>query len=200
VSGEALFEVKHDAGRPFQVRAGDLTLEDVGTQFDVYSHRTGATVSVLEGHVRAYCSCDNSSSSHQESMQMLDNDKSRSIAATVMELSAGDRVEISTSLQGPILRKVRLTQLQLEATAAWRDGKLIFDNTPLSEAVAQVNRYSNRKLVIDPSIADRTVGGTYWIGDADTFAATLAASLGIKILPPDPSDSEENVIRLVGEP
>jgi len=35
VQGEALFEVAHDATRPFVVRAGNALLKDVGTQFNV---------------------------------------------------------------------------------------------------------------------------------------------------------------------
>lgn len=42
--GQALFTVRHDAARPFHVEAGDATLVDLGTVFDVT--RDGATLSV----------------------------------------------------------------------------------------------------------------------------------------------------------
>lgn len=49
--GEALFHVRHDAGRPFEVRARDLRLVDLGTTFDVKLTPGGARVEVSEGVV-----------------------------------------------------------------------------------------------------------------------------------------------------
>ena len=51
-SGRALFEVVHDERRPFVVRAGDATLTDLGTVFDVTLLQDGARVAVSEGAVR----------------------------------------------------------------------------------------------------------------------------------------------------
>lgn len=53
LTGEAYFNVRHDAQRPFVVRAGDLTAEDLGTQFVVraYPEDRHARVAVREGLV-----------------------------------------------------------------------------------------------------------------------------------------------------
>lgn len=51
-TGRALFRVVHDAARPFKVQAGDATLTDLGTVFDVTRLADGARVSVAEGQVR----------------------------------------------------------------------------------------------------------------------------------------------------
>lgn len=49
--GQAMFEVAQDAARPFRVRVGDATIEDVGTVFDVSARAARTTVTVLEGRV-----------------------------------------------------------------------------------------------------------------------------------------------------
>lgn len=51
--GQAMFEVRHDAGHPFTVRAGDRTLVDAGTAFEVTRDRDGLEVAVSEGLVIA---------------------------------------------------------------------------------------------------------------------------------------------------
>jgi len=50
--GRALFEVVHDARRPFRVAVGDAALTDLGTTFDVTRLQEGVRVAVSEGVVR----------------------------------------------------------------------------------------------------------------------------------------------------
>lgn len=49
--GEAMFEVTHDADRPFVVQAGGNTITDIGTRFDVRDSGAQTAVAVLEGMV-----------------------------------------------------------------------------------------------------------------------------------------------------
>lgn len=49
--GEAMFEVTHDADRPFVVQAGGNTISDIGTRFDVRDSDARTVVAVLEGAV-----------------------------------------------------------------------------------------------------------------------------------------------------
>jgi len=49
--GEAMFEVTHDADRPFVVQAGGNTISDIGTRFDVRDSGAQTVVAVLEGAV-----------------------------------------------------------------------------------------------------------------------------------------------------
>jgi transmembrane sensor len=52
VSGEALFEVRHDPQRPFSVRSDARVVQALGTAFTVYQRPTDLKVAVLEGSVR----------------------------------------------------------------------------------------------------------------------------------------------------
>ena len=49
--GEAMFEVTHDANRPFVVQAGGNTISDIGTRFNVRDSGAKTVVAVLEGAV-----------------------------------------------------------------------------------------------------------------------------------------------------
>lgn len=49
--GQALFTIRHDAARPFEVRAGDDVLQDLGTIFDVVVDKGATRVAVAEGAV-----------------------------------------------------------------------------------------------------------------------------------------------------
>ncbi|KZC18758.1 hypothetical protein RHOFW104R3_34775 [Rhodanobacter denitrificans] len=49
--GEAMFEVTHDAHRPFVVQAGGNTISDIGTRFDVRDSGAQTVVAVLEGAI-----------------------------------------------------------------------------------------------------------------------------------------------------
>src|SRR5581483_7239884 len=50
--GEALFQVARDATRPFDVVAGPVTVQAVGTEFNVDRRDARTTVTVVEGQVR----------------------------------------------------------------------------------------------------------------------------------------------------
>src|SRR5260370_434474 len=49
--GQAIFDVVHDARRPFVVEAGGRQVRDVGTQFDVRERGGEFTVTVARGRV-----------------------------------------------------------------------------------------------------------------------------------------------------
>jgi len=53
LTGEAYFEVKHNAAQPFEVQAANQTIEDIGTEFDVKAYGDEATATTLvEGSVK----------------------------------------------------------------------------------------------------------------------------------------------------
>jgi transmembrane sensor len=64
---------------------------------------------------------------------------------------------------------------------AWQDGYEIFESTRLEEAAAEMNRYSDTKITVDPNIADRKVSGVYRTGDNIAFARVVAQLLSVKV-------------------
>jgi len=54
ITGEAYFDVKHNAAQPFRVKAGQQIIEDIGTSFNVnaYADETGVRTTLIEGVVK----------------------------------------------------------------------------------------------------------------------------------------------------
>ncbi|MGH3711690.1 MAG: FecR domain-containing protein, partial [Pseudonocardiaceae bacterium] len=66
---------------------------------------------------------------------------------------------------------------------AWMEGRLSFRNTPLSEVVAQVNRYSETKLLItDADLADIRLSGNFKAGDSASIASAAELILPVKVV------------------
>ncbi len=64
--------------------------------------------------------------------------------------------------------------------AAWRRGRLIFDDVALSDVVTALNRYRrNRAVILDPTLAARKVSGIFQADQADLALATIARDLGV---------------------
>ena len=70
---------------------------------------------------------------------------------------------------------------QLARRTLWRDGMLAFDDTPLSEAVADVTRQSGVRFTFaDPALAGLRVGGLIRADDLDAFLMLLRDNLAIQ--------------------
>jgi transmembrane sensor len=74
----------------------------------------------------------------------------------------------------------RLDTPSLEKATAWRRGQVILDDTPLVSAVAEMNRYSPVKLVIEqPEAGNLLISGLFQVGDSASFARAVAATYGL---------------------
>ncbi|MBO9713303.1 FecR domain-containing protein [Sphingomonas sp.] len=157
--GEAYFEVALRRGEAFIVHAGSRTITALGTKFSVRCDGDTVSVSVLEGSVRI-------------------EDALRGGAAASATATKGDRVIIrgvSTLVAAQSVERV-------EDALAWRDGMLAFDQTPLSEAAAEFNRYNHRRLVIDdPAVASIRIGGAFQASNVDAFARLLKDAYGLRM-------------------
>jgi transmembrane sensor len=169
LEGRALFEVAHDAARPFVVRAGDGSITDVGTRFQVQREGNDVVVTLAEGIVTV------SRRDGQEGDQEA-------------RLKPGEQLSWSGDDARWTLRPV-----DTEAALSWTHGRLIFHGTRLDEVVAEVNRYSRRKLVLaDPSLAGLPVHGNFLAGNADAVVAALKAVLPVRV---DEGDREIRLYR-----
>jgi transmembrane sensor len=70
----------------------------------------------------------------------------------------------------------------IERSLAWREGQIVLEGETLDEAVAQFNRYNNKKLVIsDPGLAAEKLVGQFHATDPQTFAEAVATTLGAQV-------------------
>src|SRR4030095_1124691 len=78
---------------------------------------------------------------------------------------------------------VREEQPEMKRAVAWHYGRLELFKEPLAEAVAQMNRYTRRPIVIlDPEIAQMRISGTYSVGDAQAFATSISVLLPVEVV------------------
>lgn len=159
--GRAHFDVAEDPVRPFEVIAGQqLVVASVGPmrrQFDV--SRDGALVSVLL---------------EQGPVQVTQD----TAAATLLPrtITPGELVVFAED------RVVREERPPLEQAMAWRHGRLAFFEEPLADAVAAMNRYTRRPLVIlDAEIARMPISGNYSVGDPQAFATSISVLLPVQV-------------------
>lgn len=154
--GEVRFEVVRDADRPFRVRTREGTIEVIGTVFTVRDRGGPVLIGVERGHVRV------------RPMHGADG-----IAeAQAVDLRAGELLEISNGTLEPVRRT------DTAALAAWRDGWLVFDNTPLSDALATVNSYRTHPIVTaGPRIDAMRLSGRFRTNDSIGLLAALPSIL-----------------------
>jgi transmembrane sensor len=157
--GEAFFDVAKDASRPFVVEIADKRVIAVGTQFSIRRDDNDIRVLVTEGHVRI-------------------ERRGISSAAASIHLAAGSEARtkqtaVFVDQPAPAL---------VEQLLSWRTGYIIFRDTALADAVAEFNRYSARKIIIeDPAIAGIRIGGNFRSDDADSFLWLLQSGFPIHI-------------------
>ncbi|ESQ76971.1 FecR family protein [Asticcacaulis sp. YBE204] len=149
VSGEARFDVAHDPRKPFIVETDDGTVKALGTSFIVRNESEKTTVILLKGKVGI-------------------NPAHGSDPGLTKVLEPGERAVIASS------RKVSIDRPELKAITAWEEGKVLFSNTPLPQAIAEMNRYSGKPIVLKSQRAGGvTVSGTFRTGDSHEFARSV---------------------------
>ncbi len=162
--GEAFFEVAKDPTRPFVVEAGSRRIVAVGTKFSVRREGGEVRVLVTEGAVRL------------ESAGSGPADESGGQQSDEVLLHAGS---IARAEDESVLVRER-PLAEVEQLLSWRSGYLVFDRTPLAEAVAEFNRYNSRQIVIDdPRVAAVPVGGQFRATNVDAFVRLIAADLSV---------------------
>lgn len=168
--GEASFDVKKHQPRPFVVVVGSRKVVALGTSFVVRRDEAGESpatptslsVTLVEGRVAI------------EPLSWPDTmPGSRAPDATV--LIPGERLRV----QGEGREVV--DSPSLASVTAWRHGRLIFDDVSLAAAAAEFNRYGKLKLRIGASSANHRVGGVFKIGDAMSFAQTMANTYHLRL-------------------
>jgi len=168
VQGEALFEVAHDAARPFVVRAGNALLKDVGTQFNVDIRSNGTTVTVVEGEVAV----DSAATSESAAAQSGIGD-----TVEALILRANDRVLVTPAGVGTPQRGVNVA-----ASVAWIQRQLMFEHRPLGEVAEEFNRYNKDRIDIDSAELKRQeVTGVFDAKDPASFVAFLSSVPGVEI-------------------
>lgn len=158
VRGDAYFDVASDVHRPFTVSAGLLQVSVTGTAFDIRRSGAIAEVAVADGTVKVFHNLAKGSSAAGT------NERS---GATL--LSKGYRIEFSTPKGLSDAKPTRSDRI-----GAWREDRLVFEDAPISEIVADLNRYLVSPLIVaDEKLGVMTFSATVGARDLESFIATL---------------------------
>lgn len=130
LTGEAYFEVVHDASRPFRVSSKGQTVTVLGTHFNIngYADEGVTTTTLLEGRVAI-----NSGSGQ-------------------VVLSPG---YAARQQQG----KLSTGKANTDQVVAWKDGILDMDDQPFAEIMRQVSRWYDVDIVYEGKIPDMRLNG-----------------------------------------
>lgn len=161
--GEALFEVAKRPNWPFVVAVGEHQVRALGTAFVVRRDDQRTSVTLIEGKVTV-----------APVPEEIDPSET---AESTQTLTPGERLTFNT-FEPPIIDRPVLS-----VVIAWRKGQVMLDNTPLSDAIHEMNRYTFVRLAIaDPKTANLRVSGLFQAGDSESFAAAVAKSYGLELV------------------
>jgi transmembrane sensor len=169
--GEAHFHVTHDSSRPFLVHAGDALVRAVGTQFDIRV-RGDQHVDVLVDEGRVEVRSERPDAAPEASSSI------RPAKATARALRAGEQLSTATADYAV----TSLSAGQLSSGLAWREGAIVFDGQSLGDAVAEIARYTDARIIIsDPGIAALRVGGRFRTDNVQGFFDALPSALPVSV-------------------
>lgn len=134
LSGEAYFEVAHNKQQPFLLTAKEMTVQVLGTHFNVAAYDDDPTVkaSLLEGSIKA---------KYQTSSLLL---------------KPGQQALLKNKLG-------TLTQLNFEADEVmdWKNGYFIFRNEPIDEIMKKISRWYHIEVNYQGRLSQEAFGGKY---------------------------------------
>ncbi|WP_244120572.1 FecR family protein [Burkholderia gladioli] len=150
--GEVSVEVAHSPYRPLVTYAGDVTIRDIGTTFAVRRDTGDVRIGVESGSVA---------------------------------ITAGKHVPVTLQPnQSVVIEAGRIgTPQQFDPADAlgWRDGRLVFDGTPLSVAIAEIRRYRTAPVNLDPRAENLRLSGQFNTDNVDALLDMLPGVLPLKV-------------------
>ncbi|HXS57456.1 MAG TPA: FecR domain-containing protein [Hanamia sp.] len=125
ITGEAYFEVAHDADKPFKVLVKGAQIEVLGTHFNVnaYNDEPVMKTTLLEGKIK-----------------FTSGTGSRL-------LSPGQQIQLQPNGE---IKQVK--DADIEQVIAWKNGTFSFDNTSIYEIMRQISRWYNVDVNFNDSL------------------------------------------------
>ncbi|MDP4276118.1 MAG: FecR domain-containing protein [Bacteroidota bacterium] len=127
LSGEAYFEIAKNAGKPFIVLTNEASVKVIGTKFDVkaYPEDQRLDVTLLRGSVQL-------NTNYQPDKSYIMKPNQHAII---------DKVD----------RKVRMEATDASRSAAWTEGKILFDEDQFGQIVRRLEREYNVEIEVKDS-------------------------------------------------
>ncbi|GAB1454679.1 FecR domain-containing protein [Draconibacterium sp.] len=164
LSGEAYFEVAHDPDKPFVVKTGKLNVIALGTVFNVlaYGDNNVVETTLVEGKVQLE--------------RVLSDGNAKSLGCMLPNQHANYNTQTG---------KVTNSEGKVDKYIAWKDGKQVFENEPITNVAKKLNRMFNVEIEVAEEIRDITYTVTFV--DEPLFQIldlmALATPVSYKVLP-----------------
>jgi ferric-dicitrate binding protein FerR (iron transport regulator) len=130
ITGEAYFEVKHDANRPFHVKKGNTDVTVLGTHFNVnaYDDEDALRITLLEGSVAVKNESNN------------------------VRIKPGEQAIVSGDI------KVN-KDVDVEDVMAWKNGMFQFNRTSIQSIMKQVERWYDVDVEYKTNVSQKDFTG-----------------------------------------
>lgn len=179
LSGEGYFDVAHNPKKPFIVRTGILNIKALGTSFNVlaYPDKNIIETTLVEGKV------------------VLEHPQGNEDTKIIGMMEAGQhlRYNIKTGAKSD-------TKGNIEKYIAWKEGKLIFEDTPIAQVAERLNKMFNVDIEVTDNVKDYTYTVTfvdeplYQILDLMTIATSVEYKTYPRNKLPDGTFSKQRII------
>jgi len=138
--GEGYFKVFPNPEKPFIVQAGNLAVKAIGTSFNVlaYPNRSTIETTLVEGKVI---------------LERIESDGSSQPLGSMLP-SQHIKYNVQT---GTVSRD----QGNMGKYIAWKDGKLVFEDTPIGQVAERLNQMFNVKIEVNNDIKDYILTVTF---------------------------------------
>jgi len=140
LSGEAYFNVAHNPEKPFVVKTRELNVTALGTAFNVHAYNDDATIAttLVEGKVVV-------------DKMLPDNSMSR-----MGIMVPGQHMQYNKNTN-----QVKSTKGNIEKYIAWTEGKMVFDNSPITTVAKELSRKFNVDIEVAEDIRELTYTVTF---------------------------------------
>lgn len=132
LTGEAYFEIAHDAHKPFRIQVKQITVDVLGTHFNINSYADEATINttLLEGAVK------------------INSDKGS------MQLAPGEQSQVSAN--GTLKR---VAGINTDEIVAWKEGYFRFESADLTTVLRQFSHWYDLEIVYEGKVKPRKFFG-----------------------------------------
>jgi transmembrane sensor len=132
ISGEAYFEIAHNAAKPFKVSVNGMEVKVLGTHFNINAYNDEASVktTLLEGSVTL------------------------TKGSAVTTLKPGQQAQLGNSGNIKVIDNVDIDQV-----VAWKNGYFSFNRSDLQTVMRQIARWYDVEIIYKGKIPERQFGG-----------------------------------------
>jgi len=140
LEGEGFFEVAHNPEKPFIVKTGKFNVKALGTAFNVMAYPDDDIIetTLVKGKV------------------VLEQNEADGETKTIGAMKPGQHVNYNIKTGA-----VSSTMGNIEKFVAWKDGMLIFEDTPIIEVAEKLSRVFNVDIEVADDITDNIYTGSF---------------------------------------